>query len=160
MPLIFFFHRFYQTKEPEERDYYGAHEFKIKGYPFACSGSEAVATRQLICRILEALIENGWKCVTTIDISRKMTDKSVLIFRRCESARLKFACLALSDVDRLRIVNFPSQVSNYLRNLISQRYEPGIAEEVARDGQCYEINLEGVPWTQVRSRTYLFHSLE
>ena len=42
--------RFHQTKEPEERGYHGAFEFKVKGYPFASSGSEGVAARQLVCR--------------------------------------------------------------------------------------------------------------
>jgi hypothetical protein len=40
--------RFHQTKEPEERDNFGAIEFKLKGYPFASCGEEAVAARQLV----------------------------------------------------------------------------------------------------------------
>ena len=45
----------------------------------------------------------------TFDISRKPNDKSVFLFERCESAKLKFACLALSDTDTLRLLNFPTQ---------------------------------------------------
>ena len=148
--------RFYQTKAPDERDYYGALEYKLKGYPFASSGSEAIATRQLICRILEALRANGWRCKTTIDISRKMTDKSVLLFERCEPAELKFACLALSDVDRVRLINFPHQVCKKLRAGIEENYLPGFSSEQARDGQCYEIDLNGVPWTQ--NSSYNLHA--
>ncbi len=46
--IKFIINRFHQTKDPEERDYFGAHEFKLKGYPFACSGEEAIAARQLV----------------------------------------------------------------------------------------------------------------
>ncbi len=67
--------RFYQTKEPDVRDYYGATEFKLKGYPFLASGSEAIQTRQLICRLLEALRDAGWAVKSTVDISRKPNDK-------------------------------------------------------------------------------------
>ena len=37
--------------EVSVRDYYGAHEFKLDGYPFHCSGHTAMSARRLICRI-------------------------------------------------------------------------------------------------------------
>ena len=46
---------FWYLRLLKQREYHGTTEFKLKGYPFLSSGSEAVATRQLICRILEAL---------------------------------------------------------------------------------------------------------
>ena len=148
--------RFFQTKEPEVRDYFGAIEFKLKGYPFASSGSEAIATRQLICRLLEAIRDRGYEVVTTIDISRKVTDKSVFLFRRVESAKLKFACIALSDVDRIRLLNFPNQVCKVMRSIIAKGYLPGISNEGSRDGSCYEIDLSGMPWTQ--NSSYNLHA--
>ena len=38
----------YQSSPPSEREYYGAHEFKVQGCPFHCSGEAAVASRRLI----------------------------------------------------------------------------------------------------------------
>ena len=55
--------------------------------------------------------DTGWSMKATFDISRKPNDKSVFLFERCESAKLKFACLALSDTDTIRLLNFPSQGS-------------------------------------------------
>ncbi len=119
---------FYQTKEPEERNYYGSFEFKVRGYPFASSGSESVSARQLVCRLLECLREVGWEAAAAIDLSRKTTDKSALLFRRCESANLSFACLAMSDVDRIRMLNFPVDMAKHIRAFIEKAYMPGIAE--------------------------------
>lgn len=148
--------RFFQTKEPEEREYCGTMEFKLKGYPFLSSGSEAVATRQLICRILEALRDTGWSMRATFDISRKPNDKSVFLFERCESAKLKFACLALSDTDTLRLLNFPSQVTTYLMGILRDMYMPGVSDEGARDGSCYEVRLNGSPWSH--NSSYNLHA--
>lgn len=143
--------RFFQTKEPDERTYHGAIEFKLKGYPFCCSGSEAVAARQFLCRLLEALRNNGWCVYTTVDISRKVTDKSVFILRKSESANLKFACVALSDVDTVKFLNFPQQVTRRLRQIIEKSYMPGITDEHSKDASCHEITLQGYPWSQESS---------
>lgn len=143
--------RFFQTKEPEERIYHGAIEFKLKGYPFSCCGSEAVASRQFICRLLEALRDKGWTIYTTVDLSRKVTDKSVFIFRQVESAKLKFACVALSDVDTVRFLNFPQQVARRLREIVDKSYMPKISDEHSEDASCYEITLHGYPWSQESS---------
>ncbi len=35
-------------KTLETRDYHGAYEFKLEGYPFNCSGFEAMSTRRLV----------------------------------------------------------------------------------------------------------------
>lgn len=148
--------RFYQTKEPEHRDYYGASELKLKGYPFASSGSDAILTRQLICRLLEAFRNQGWEVLSTIDISRKVTDKSVFLMRKCESAKVKIGCISLSDVDRIRLCNLPNQVAKAFRDAIAKSYLPGIGFEEARDGSCYEIDLQGMPWTQ--NSSYNIHA--
>ena len=129
---------------------------QLKGYPFASSGSESVSARQLVCRILESLREVGWETTATVDVSRKMTDKSVFLFRRCESANLRFACLALSDVDRMRLLNFPVDMAKHIRGLVEKAYMPGISEEYARDASCHEIDLCGVPWTQ--NSSYSLHA--
>ena len=75
--------RFYQTSPPKVRDYHGSKEFKLNGNPFCClTPDESVLTRQLICRLLEAFATRGWAILTTLDISRKTTDKSVFILQR------------------------------------------------------------------------------
>jgi len=73
---------FYQSEQPPVRDYHGSTEFKLKGFPFSCKGEESIQTRKLICRLLEALSTKGWTVLTTLDITRKVTDKSVFIMEK------------------------------------------------------------------------------
>ena len=39
--------------------------------------------------------------------------KTTFVLSRCESARIKFACISPADVDRLWLLNFPYQVNSY-----------------------------------------------
>ena len=143
--------RCYQSKAPEEKNYYGALEYKLRGYPFHCSGSDAVLTRKMICRVLEALHASGWHCLTSIDLSRKATDKSVLMFFRCLPATSTYACVSLSDMDHLRLINFPPDIIQKLRATIGNSYMPGIQNERKRDNFVFEIHLSGWPWSHAAS---------
>jgi hypothetical protein len=136
--------RFFQTNDPEVQDYHGAHEFKLKGTPFHCSGEGATSTRQLICEILSALLNEGWALKSTLNVSRKPFEKSVFIFERCESVNVKFACLALSDVNHIRLLNFPVEVMTNLAKIITNGYMPGVKREFACDD---DISLKGTPWS-------------
>ena len=81
---------FYQKTPPPVRDYHGSTEFKLNGSPFFCSGHEAIRTRKLICGLLEALSSQGWQIKSTLDISRKLTDKSIFIVEKNEGRLLLF----------------------------------------------------------------------
>ena len=68
---------------------------------------------------------------------------------RCESARLKFACVAPADLDRLYLINFPHQIGQLLKNTVSKYYLPGVSNEETRDASSiHELVLQGPPWSQ------------
>ena len=53
--------------------------------------------------------------------------KTTFVLSRCESARIKFACISPADVDRLWLLNFPYQVNSnnpflFWLSLICLRY--------------------------------------
>ena len=139
----------FQASEPELRDFYGAMEYKLKGLPFSATGQEAMSTKILICKIFESLAENGWICLTSFDISRKVTDKCTFVFEKYKPVMLNFACISMEKVDRVRLINFPAPICQILHDLIEQYYPPGIRSVKACDYQCIEIKLSGFPWTQV-----------
>ena len=98
---------------------------------------------------METLRNCGYEVLSTFDISRKVTDKSVVLFRRVESAKMRFACLGLSSEDHLRIINFPPETARILRDCILRHYLPGIESERERDaGSVLQMDLRGCPWTQ------------
>jgi len=87
----------------------------------------------------------------TLDISRSLSDKSVLIF--CKShpySSMIYSCISLSSHNRIRFLGMPDYLRSYLVNDVSTHYEPGIEQSHQRhDSQCtcYEINLNGAPWS-------------
>ena len=131
-----------------EEDKYGSWEFKLSGYPWCCSGDPAIKSRQLISRISETMLAHGWALTQAIDISRSLDDKSVLLYTRAQNCTTKFACLALSDVHRLRFLDFYPSDTQELVTVVEREYLPGVTAKFQRDATCYEMDLEGPPWTQ------------
>lgn len=140
--------RFHQ-RDPDDRYGSGCAEYKLKGYPFSCSAEEGIASRQLICRLLEALRDRGWEVLAGLDVATKKSfEKSLIVMNRCESARLKFACVAPGDIDRLYLINFPHQISQLLKQTITRYYLPGVVSQEARDASSvHEFVLQGPPWS-------------
>ena len=103
-------------------------------------------TRKLICRLMEALLAAGWHCLTSIDLSRRASDKSVLLFYRCQPARTRYASIALSDTCKMRFINFPTEMVEILKQTARDSYLPGITKEKQRINNCYQMNLLGLPW--------------
>ncbi len=137
----------FQSVQPEEREFHGAYEFQLEGRPFYCSGHEAVASRRLISQILQDLASAGWDVLTTMDISRRLNDKSIFILKRSQPFfGAKFACVALTDVNHLRLVNFPDPVAEALREAVARGYQPGVDKEKVEGSSCRKMYLSGQPW--------------
>lgn len=149
--------RFHQN-DPDDRYGSGVAEYKLKGYPFSCAADEAISARQLICRLLEALRDRGWQLLGGLDLGGKRSfEKSIFLMERCESARLKFACVAPADMDKLYLINFPHQISQLLKQTVTKYYLPGLVSETARDASSiHEIVLQGPPWSQ--NTSYNLHA--
>ena len=126
----------YQSEEPSVQDYYGAHEYKLQGYPFHCSGTAAIKTRRLVSKLLQKMQSIGWTPITGIDVSRKDHDKSVIAFVKTNPVLMPYACIALSDVDTIRLIDFPSYERERLAEIVRATYGYGISKEWPRDGEC------------------------
>ena len=139
----------YQTKEPDQRDYFGSLEFELKGCPFHCSGFDSVKTKKLMNRILELLSEKGWQCFTSIDVMRKISDKSSFVFKKCTPKRIKVACVALSDVNHLKLIDFPENVTKILLQTIKAKYQLGVRDTFESvEPNCHYVDLKCMPWGQ------------
>merc|ERR1712213_173309 len=143
----------------------GSWEFKLKGNPWCCSGDKAIRSRRTISRISETMLEHGWALTNAIDITRSLNDKSVLLYTRTERKTRSFACIALSDIDRIRFLDFTPQHTRKLAAIFQEVYLPGVQDQFQRDNSCYEMNLNGPPWTQnssynLHARSALIHVLK
>jgi len=139
-----------------EEEKYGSWEFKLTGNPWCCSGDLAIRSRQLISRISETMLAHGWALTDAVDITRSLNDKSVLLYTRAKNFATTFACIALSDVHRVRLLDFSPAHTEALREVFLRVYLPGVRSEVQRDNACYEIDLNGPPWTQ--NASYNLHA--
>jgi len=128
-------------------------EFQLQGHPWCTSGDEGIKSRKLISRISEAMMTQGWRLTHALDITRNLSDKSVLLYTRSPNVSHNFACVALSDVNKIRLLDFPPEHARVLRDVLQQSYQPGVEKEEQKDESCIEIVLNGYPWSIVA--TYL-----
>ena len=57
-------------------------ELQLGGSPRLAGGEEALRSRQLVATILARLRALGWEVAATLDLSRKLNDKTVFVFRQ------------------------------------------------------------------------------
>ena len=94
-----------------ESIYAGSWEFKLKGTPWWAEGVEAVKSRYLVLKLMEALQAYGWSPVAAFDSSRRDSDKSTLVFRQSQPRQLPFFCISPNESDGLRLINTPDDVT-------------------------------------------------
>lgn len=100
----------------EESRYFESWEFKLRGNPWWASGEEAVDSRFLILKLIEAMQAYGWSIIASIASSRKLSDKSALLFRQSQPRQSPVFCISLNETDKLRLINAPEDVTKVCAN--------------------------------------------
>ena len=121
----------------------GYYEFKLKGTPWWADGTDAVASRLLMSHLFEAMKAVGWEVHASLDVSRKLRDKSVIVLRSCTPSQDKHMCISFNEADKIRILN-STEVVGPLRDTISQ-WHAGVQREQDYGGS-YEFKMRGNPW--------------
>ncbi|KAK7457798.1 hypothetical protein VKT23_010138 [Stygiomarasmius scandens] len=135
----------------EEQNYHGAHEFKLRGYPWSAQGSEAVPSRQMMCAVFETLYNLGWVVVSATDISKRSLDKDTTFFRYQYPAPPPCTWMSVSFNmgDRLRLINAPEEVIQSTKQAVSSM----IQKDGWKEQGAYEIKFRGYPWYATGSDT-------
>lgn len=94
-----------------ESRYFGSWEFKLHGNPWWASGAEAVDSRYLVLKLIGCLQQYGWTVAASIDSSRKLSDKSALLFKLTEPRQSQVFCVSLNETDKLRLINVPDDIT-------------------------------------------------
>ena len=136
---------FWKKGIQKEQAYYGSWDFKLKGTPWWANGTEAVQSRLLITKIVEALLAKGWIAQIGIEMTRKDQDKNVLMFQRSTVPPAPVLCLDLNENDKLRLINAPQNVIDTFRQVVQSKWLFRIQRENPYD-QSWEIKLNGNPW--------------
>ena len=149
------------------RSYHGCHEYKLGGSPWWAEGEQAVASRRLIGSLLAALKHTGWEVAATLEISRQLDDKSLLLFRQSASITrpptshkpgtlsmmVDWVSISFHETDKIRLVSGPgketaSQTS--LREKVRARLAEGGEGVVQREREYHgatEWKLSGTPFS-------------
>ena len=80
--------------------------------------------------------------MTGLDVSRKDHDKSIITLIKSVPKSVPFACIALSDVDKIRIIDFPAYEQERLAEVIRSTYAYGIQLEKPIDEKCLQFKLQ------------------
>jgi len=128
-----------------ERLYAGAHEFKFSGNPWWANGKEAVHSRGFIAELFEELLKFGWAIHCTVELSRKINDKSVFVLRSCAPTQLHHMCVSLNEIDIIRMIRCPPDALQVVKSIIYEHYTHGVQEEL-QYGESYQFKLKGCPW--------------
>ena len=83
----------------------GCWEFKLYGTPWWADGEDSVKARYLIANLIMRLRALGWEVAVTLDVSRKLNDKTVFVFRQAPPETQPFAVLSFHESDKLRFMS-------------------------------------------------------
>ena len=125
----------------------GAWEFKLAGYPWWASGEDTVKSRYLVANLIMKLKSVGWEVAVTLDVSRRLNDKAVFVFRQCPPQTQPFAVLSFHETDKIRFLSSSHE---------GQAVEAGIdrilaSADIIQDTKPYwkakQWKIRGVPFS-------------
>lgn len=76
-------------------------------------------------------------CLKFLSPPTRPSDKSVFVFRRVfpPLPNLRYACVALTETNRMRMVDFTEAATGALAEAVRMGYEPGRVEAELPDGK-------------------------
>ena len=96
----------------------------------------------------------------TLDVSRKLDDKTVFVFRQCPPQQQQFAVLGFHGIDRVRLIGGGEGRETLKQAVQSVLDVPGLLQEDSRTqdspsglleeapfGNSHEWKLKGEPWS-------------
>ncbi|KAG0225204.1 hypothetical protein B0O80DRAFT_458851 [Mortierella sp. GBAus27b] len=135
-----------------ERDYYGAHEFKLLGTPWYGQGTEAVSARRLITGVLRAMAQQGWNIIQSADVSKKQNDKDSLFFEKAhlpnglmDVGQVDMFSISFNRSDRIRLIDAPAHIPPLVKHAIQTQWKWGIQQEQLY-ATAFEFKLSGHPF--------------
>jgi len=133
-----------QGCKQKESDCY---EFKLYGNPWWADGESAAKSRFLIATIISKFKSVGWEIGATVDVSRKLNDKTVFIFRQCPPETQDFAVLSFHESDKLRFMSSVEdsfQLTDFIDRLLDAS---GMTQNISFYWKAKQWKIKGVPFS-------------
>lgn len=127
------------------REYNGSHEIKLCGWPWSTNNDESFLATRLIRRILDMLLTHGWVLSLSTDISKRMENKTALMFRHQQPApnSCEWVAISFNGLDLLHLIDAPPSLVQALvsdLSLVTKSHQPHKQQDV------YELKIYGQPW--------------
>ena len=81
----------------------GSYEFKLCGTPWWADGQDTVESRYLVGTLLAELKKEGWEVGATLDVSRKLQDKTVFVMKQCPPSKQEWAVIGFHETNKVSI---------------------------------------------------------
>lgn len=88
---------------------------------------------------------DGWAVITTVRILESQQNKGMLIFRTCEPLKMEYMCVSLNEIDKIRTINAPEDITAHVREMVHYCWEYGTKHDIEKFG-VREIRLRVRPW--------------
>merc|ERR550532_1446002 len=80
----------------------------------------------------------GWEVAVTLDVSRRLNDKAVFVFRQCPPQTQPFAVLSFHETDKIRFLSSSHE---------GQAVEAGIIQDTKPYWKAKQWKIRGVPFS-------------
>ncbi|KAF4737209.1 hypothetical protein FOZ62_023542 [Perkinsus olseni] len=140
-----------------EREYGGAHEWKLSGRPWDAHGTETVDSRILVGRMLKGMWALGFELMPKIDCSGKLADMSLMVFRRPKEGSVPLPPtepvlgVSMHDTDDIRLTCTDEKILDAIEGPVRQALmSPALSADpikrFGRYGRSLQMKLKGSPF--------------
>jgi hypothetical protein len=130
----------------EEADQGAYHEFTMNGTPWWSDGATAVFSREFLACLFSRMLALGWAVHATLDVCRKLNDKSVFVMKSCPPQSLLHSCISLNETNKIHLVCPNMALATVIRDTILSSWPFGVESESSTSGS-FLWTLKGSPWS-------------
>ena len=122
-------------------------EFKLYGSPWWADGETAVKSRHLVASLIAKYKSLGWEVGATVDVSRKLNDKTVFVFRQCPPETQNFAVLSFHETDKLRFLSDLDDPFSLMDGIDRILDASDVSDSISYYWKAKQWKIKGVPFS-------------
>jgi len=127
--------------------YGGAFQLKLYGTPWWADGEDTVKARNVIAQLIGKFKSLGWEVGATLDVSRKLQDKTVFIFRQCPPEQQHFAVLSFHGSDKIRFFSNCPDTSSISEGIESVFDAANLIQNISYYWKAKQWQIKGIPFS-------------
>ena len=127
--------------------YAGSYEFKMYGTPWWADGEDTVKARNVIGHLIAKFKSLGWEVGATVDVSRKLQDKTVFIFKQCPPEEQEFVVLSFHGSDKIRFLSNSTDTFSLTDGIDRIFDAANLTQSISYYWKAKQWQVKGVPFS-------------